>query len=205
MVSIERLYQYIREANTSGGALYTDLRQQLKNRKRQVGIRSKIKIKHRVSINERPEKTNHSEEFRHWEADLIAGKAHHGFILTLTERISKQGIIDYLPKGKNAQGVSDCMINLLLPYKNWIKSITMANGLEFAKHTQVADKLITQTYFTNPYGSWEKGQVEYMNKLLRQYYPKNKPINQNNTKNIKQIQMKINNRPRKNLDYDKPF
>ncbi len=81
----------------------------------------------------------------------------------------------------------------------------MDNGLEFAKHSKVADKLKTQTYFTNPYCSWEKGQIEYMNKLLRQYYPKNKPITKHNTKNIKEIQMKINSRPRKNLDYEKPF
>ncbi len=29
-----------------------------------------------------------------------------------------------------------------------------------------------QTYFTNPYASWEKGQIENKNKLIRQYIPK---------------------------------
>jgi IS30 family transposase len=43
-----------------------------------------------------------------------------------------------------------------------------------------------------------------MNKLLRQYIPKNEIINDNNTLNLKEIQIKINNRPRKNLDFEKP-
>jgi len=38
-----------------------------------------------------------------------------------------------------------------------------------------------------------------------QYYPKNKPITKYNTHNINEIQRKINNRPRKNLKYEKPF
>ncbi len=205
MVSIERIYQYIRQDKAQEGNLYTFLRHKLKHRKRPVGGVTKVKIKDRVGIEHRSEKANKREEFGHWEADLIAGKNHQGFILTLTERVSKELLISFLPKGKNAEDVSKTMINMLLPYKNWVKSITMDNGLEFAKHSKVVDKLKTQTYFTNPYCSWEKGQIEYMNKLLRQYYPKNKPITKHNTKNIKEIQMKINSRPRKNLDYEKPF
>ncbi len=205
IVSTERIYQYIREDKAQGGKLYTFLRHKLKHRKRAVGSVTKVKIKDRVGIEHRPEKANKREEFGHWEADLIAGQNHQGFILTLTERVSKELLISYLPQGKKADGVSQAMINALLPYKNWVKSITMDNGLEFALHTKVAERLETTTYFTNPYCSWEKGQVEYMNKLLRQYYPKDKPITKHNTKNIKEIQMKINNRPRKNLNYQKPY
>lgn len=205
MVSTERIYQYIRADKSQAGNLYTYLRHKLKYRKRPSGGVTKVKIKDRVGIEHRSEKANKREEFGHWEADLIAGQNHQGFILTLTERVSKELLISYLPQGKKAEGVSEAMINTLLPYKNWVKSITMDNGLEFALHTKVAKKLETKTYFTNPYCSWEKGQVEYMNKLLRQYYPKNKPITNDNTINIKEIQMKINNRPRKNLDYEKPF
>lgn len=205
MVSVERIYQYVRLDKKKGGTLYTHLRHQLKHRKRPVGATSKVKIKDRVGIEHRSEKANKREEFGHWEADLIAGKNHQGFILTLTERVSKELLIAYLPKGKNSEEVSRVMINTLLPYKKWVKSITMDNGLEFAKHSKIAEKLETKTFFTNPYCSWEKGQIEYMNKLLRQYYPKNQPINEYNTKNIKQVQMKLNNRPRKNLGYQKPY
>ena len=42
-------------------------------------------------------------------------------------------------------------------------------------------------------------------KLLRQYIPNKSIINQYTTLKIKDIQMKINRRPRKNLDFEKPF
>ena len=205
MVSTERIYQYVRLDKKNGGELFKHLRHQLKHRKRPVGQAKKVKIKNRVGIEHRSEKANKREEFGHWEADLIEGKNHDGFILTITERITKQLLITFLPCGKNAQGVRKAIIDILLPYKNWVKSITMDNGLEFAQHSQVAHKLNTKTFFTNPYCSWEKGQIEYMNKLLRQYYPKNKPITKHNTKNISEIQMKLNNRPRKNIGYQKPY
>ncbi len=204
MVSIERIYQYIREDKQNGGYLYKELRHQLKHRKRPVGF-SNSKIPNRVSIDERPEIINNRQEFGHWEADLIEGANHSGFILTLTERVSKQLLMSYLPNGKNAEGVANTMIDLFLPYKNAVKSITMDNGMEFSMHENVAKKIGAKTYFTHPYSSWEKGQIEYTNKLIRQYYPKTKQINELNTKNIKEIQYKINRRPRKNLDYESPI
>ena len=93
---------------------------------------------------------------------------------------------------------------MLLPYKNHVHSITKDNGLEFSEHKLIAEKLKTSIYFTHPYSSCEKGQIEYCNKLLRQYIPKKQIINQYNTENINQIQIKINNRPRKNIGYEKP-
>jgi IS30 family transposase len=205
MVSVERIYQFIRKDKAKGGCLYKHLRHQLKHRKRPIGDDTKVKIKDRVSIEQRPEIANNRTEFGHWEADLIEGKNHKGFMLTITERVSKHLMMCYLPEGKKAEGVAKAMINLLLPYKDFVQSITMDNGLEFAAHKIVAKKLNTDTYFTHPYSSWEKGQIEYMNKLIRQYYPKKQPINKYNTKNINEIQRKINNRPRKNLNYNKPF
>jgi len=205
MVSIERIYQYIRQDKLKRGKLYTHLRHQLKHRKHPVSSDSKVKIKDRVSIDERPEKINNREEFGHWEADLIIGANHKGAILTMTERVSKQLLMAFLPHGKTAESVAKTMVDLLLPYKHQTLSITMDNGLEFANHTYVAEKLQVKTYFTHPYASWEKGQIEYMNKLIRQYYPKNEEININNTKNIKQIQYKINRRPRKKLNFQKPI
>lgn len=205
MVSVERIYQYLRKEKQEGGTLYTFLRHKLKYRKRILTGDCKVKIKDRISIDLRPERVNARLEFGHWEADLISGNNHKSFILVLTERVSKQILMAYLPKGKNAKGVAEVMIYLLMPYKDYVLSITVDNGLEFSEHKYVSKKLETIIYFTHPYSSWEKGQVENMNKLIRQYYPKDEIINKDNTKNIRKIQEKINRRPRKNLNYVKPF
>ncbi len=68
MVSVERIYQYVREDKCNGGTLYKPMRHQLKHRKSQVST-NKMRIKERVSIDKRPEKVNNREVFGHWEAD----------------------------------------------------------------------------------------------------------------------------------------
>ncbi|MGV4477059.1 IS30 family transposase, partial [Ornithobacterium rhinotracheale] len=94
-----------------------------KKRKAQV---SKIveKIKNRVSIEERPQVVNERKEFGHWEGDLIEGKNHKGYLLTLTERVSRFLFIRYLPS-KSADVVANAMNDVLLPYKKVVKSITL--------------------------------------------------------------------------------
>ncbi len=203
MVSVERIYQYIRQDKRNGGVLYKHTRHRLKHRKRPVGKQGS-RIKDRISIEHRPEKANKREEFGHFEMDLVVGKNHKGAILTITERVTRHFMCSYLPKGKSAKQVAFTVINMLLPYKRYVKSITTDNGLEFAEHKLIAKKLNATIYFTHPYSSWEKGQIEYCNKLLRQYIPKNQIINNDNTQNLNEIQIKINNRPRKNLNYEKP-
>ena len=157
-----------------------------------------------MSIEQRSEKANNREEFGHWEGDLIEGKNHKGFILVVTERVSKQMMMTYLPKGKNAKAMAQAIIALLLWYKEMVLLIKVDNRREFAEHKKVSKALNCQIYFTHPYSSWEKGQVENTNGLIRQYYPKKEIIDEFNTKNIKQIQYKINRRPRKNLEFKRP-
>ncbi len=48
--------------------------------------------------------------------------------------------------------------NLLLPYEDYVHTITIHNGAEFAEHIAIAKKLETTIYFALPYFSWEKGQ-----------------------------------------------
>ncbi|MCK0205900.1 IS30 family transposase [Ornithobacterium rhinotracheale] len=202
MVSVERIYQYIREDKRKGGKLYKYCRHALKKRKAQV---SKIveKIKNRVSIEERPQVVNERKEFGHWEGDLIEGKNHKGFLLTITERVSRFLFIRYIPN-KSADVVENAMNDVLLPYKKVVKSITLDNGLEFANHENVAKKLQTQIYFTDPYSSWQKGQIEHMNKLIRQYVKKGSAITKSTANKLKAVQKEINDRPFKVLNFCKP-
>jgi IS30 family transposase len=50
----------------------------------------------------------------------------------------------------------------------------------------------------------EKGAIENTNKLIRQYIPKKSNFNEFNYKQIKEIQYKINNRPRAKLNFYSP-
>jgi IS30 family transposase len=203
MVSHERIYQYIRSNKLNGGNLYRYLRHKLKHRKRPVSGKYVI-IKNKISIDQRPAMIDNKERFGDWEIDLIVGKENKGAMVTIVERKTAMIMIRKLDKGKNADNLANTVIQMLLPYKRSIKSITSDNGSEFAKHEKISRRLQSDFYFAHPYSSWERGLSEYSNKLIRQYIPKKSNFNTFDDEYIKQVQYKINRRPRKNLDFKTP-
>ncbi|MFJ1322950.1 IS30 family transposase [Capnocytophaga canis] len=186
MVSTEKIYQYIREDKEKGGDLYQYLRHQLKHRKRPVSGKKEV-IKNRKPIRLRPEIVLTNEEFGHFEVDLIVGAEHKGAILTIVERKTKFLIMRKL-SGKNAKSLAKAMIYALLPYKDYVKTITSDNGLEFSEHEYISKKLSCDFYFANPYCSWERGLSENTNKLVRQYIPKGTYFEKISKEKIKEIQ-----------------
>ena len=202
-VSHESIYKIIREDKRNGGDLYKHTRHKLKHRKRPVGEK-KITIKNRVSIDLRPEIVNLKKRFGDWEIDTIVGENNKGAIVTMVERTTAFMMMEKLPKGKDAKELAKVVVRLLTAYREHVLSITGDNGTEFAEHQRIAKLLKTEFFFTHPYSSWEKGLIENTNKLIRQYIPKHTSFNLINNQQIKQIQYKINNRPRANLNFYSP-
>ena len=56
----------------------------------------------------------------------------------------------------------------------------------------------------SPYSSWERGLNEYTNGLVRQYIPKGEVFEKYDNLYIKNVQYKINKRPREKLNFDCP-
>lgn len=61
-----------------------------------------------------------------------------------------------------------------------------------------------QSYFCDPYCSWQKGGIENLNKLIRQYLPKHTDFEKVTVQDILAVQERINDRPRKSLNYLTP-
>lgn len=198
MVSIERIYQYIRADKANGGTLYKMCRHRLKHRKKPVG--SSVPIKDRISIEKRPPEAD-GTRFGDWEMDTIVDPWHH-VILTLVERSTNYLLMAKLPHGKNAEECAKMVYKLLLGLT--VKTITTDNGTEFAAHKMIAKKLKTTVYFAHPYSSWEKGAIENANGLIRQYISKKSNFTNFTDEQIVDIQKIINKRPRKKLDYNSP-
>jgi len=201
-VSHETIYKIIRNDKIDGGNLYTHTRHRLKYRKRHVS--KHIPIKNRIGIDKRPEIVNTRERFGDWEIDTMIGENNKGAILTMVERKTAFMMMEKLEKGKNAQELAKVVTRLMFAYKNSIHTITGDNGTEFAEHQIIAKNLKIDFFFTNPYASWEKGLIENTNKLIRQYIPKKTNFDAINKQQIKEIQYKINSRPRKNLNFFSP-
>jgi IS30 family transposase len=203
MVSCERIYQFIREDKRTGGTLWMHCRHRLKHRKRPVGGKQVI-IPDKVSIDERPAIVNEKKRFGDWEIDTIVGPENNGAIITVTERLTGFLLMKKLPKGKNAKALAKILYYMLLPYKQFVHSITSDNGTEFYEHKWIAKMLNTKYYFAHPYSSWERGLNEYTNGLIRQYIPKKERFTKYTDIDIENLQYKINRRPRKLLNFVTP-
>ena len=64
--------------------------------------------------------------------------------------------------------------------------------------------LKTKVYFADPYPSWQKGDIENVNGLIRQYIPKGTDFSEITDEFVCWVENKLNNRPRKRLGYLTP-
>jgi IS30 family transposase len=92
---------------------------------------------------------------------------------------------------------------LSLPGDLW-KSITFDNGKEGMNHGDLRKKYGLQTYFCDPYASYQKGGVENGNGIIRRYLPRETDMSRITQKDIYAIQERINSTPRKILGYKTP-
>lgn len=204
-VSHERIYQYIWEEKKRGNTLHTHLRNQGRRyRKRGAAKDKRGLIVGRVDIEKRPKIVEERSRFGDLEVDLIIGKNHKSAILTINDRAS--GMLKMRKvKSKEAAQVSQAIVSELENWKPFIKTITADNGKEFANHQYVAEELNIDHYFAKPYHSWERGSNENLNGLVRQYFKKKDDFNTISNEQIKIIENKINNRPRKRFKYKNPI
>lgn len=201
----ETIYQYILADKAAGGQLYKHLRHQGKTyRKRYGSSHNRSGIPNRVDIDKRPTEANNRERVGDWEADTIIGKNHKGAIVTLDDRKSKLRLAAPLLT-KKATYVTDAIVSLLFPIKEFVKTMTFDNGKEFTLHEKIATNLDCTTYFAKPYHSWERGQNENANGLLRQYFPKAMELVDVTLEQVLEAVDRLNNRPRKCLNFKTPY
>ena len=82
--------------------------------------------------------------------------------------------------------------------------MTYDNGVEMAKHKDFTRQTGIKVYFADPYASWQRGTNENTNGLIRRYFPKGTDFNKVTAKQLKYVQDKLNNRPRKIINYKTP-
>ncbi len=86
-----------------------------------------------------------------FEGDLIIGKAHKGAVISLVDRKSLFTLLR-ITHSKEASVVSEEIRTALHPLTNGrFHTLTLDNGLEFADHKNISDKLGKMIYFADPY------------------------------------------------------
>jgi IS30 family transposase len=138
-----------------------------------------------------------------WEADLVSGVHHRGFLVTLVERTSKYTLIGQV-KQKTDDDLTTEIVRLLAPHKERLQTITYDNGWKFSAHELVNERLDCRSYFAKPYHSWERGLNENTNGLIRQYFPKGMDLRLVSREEIAFVMERMNHRPRKTLAFKPP-
>jgi IS30 family transposase len=158
----------------------------------------------RVPIVQRPASVNNRKHIGHWEGDTVIGAGHKQAIVTLVERKSGMALLAKV-LFKRADLVAQAIEQRLKPYVSVAKTLTLDNGKEFSHHQQIDQTLGLQTYFADPYSSWQRGSNENFNGLLRQYVPKKRALSTVTQEELTMIENRLNHRPRKRLWFKIPY
>jgi IS30 family transposase len=203
-ISHETIYRHVYADKAAGGSLYQQLRCQKKRKKRYASGRDRRgQIVGRRPISERPAHIETRSQVGHWEGDTVIGAAHKQAVVTLVERKSGYAVLAKV-KNKTSDLVSSAIITKLNAVTPLVKTLTFDNGKEFAEHSRIDAALNSTTYFADPFASWQRGSNENFNGLLRQYIPKKRPLSTVTDKELRMIQDRLNNRPRKRLGFKTP-
>lgn len=185
--------------------LMRGLRQERKMRQpRQYAHYRRQRIEDIISISERPKEAEKRIVPGHWEGDLIVGKDSASAIGTLVERTTRLTLLVPL-KAKNAFAVREAFAKAFerMPEK-FKKTLTYDRGREMAGHKLFTAETKIQVYFADPYSPWQRGTNENTNGLVRQYFPKGTDFKEISANTIKEVERRLNSRPRKKLGFYTP-
>ena len=200
-VSHETIYDFI--YIHSKGLLRKDLIGYLRRKKprRSPAPRARAKLSGQlpgaVNIRERPAEAEGRAVPGHWEADLVMGAGNRTAILVITERFSRYVMIVPLGEAKDAKSVERALVRVFkrLP-AHLRKTLTYDNGREMARHAAFSLATKVPVYFCDPHSPWQRGSVENINGLIREYFPKGIDFNTVTKGQISKAEWRLNNRPR---------
>lgn len=165
------------------------------------------------SIEKRPEHIKDREEFGHWEMDSVIGKQKESknTILALTERKTRNELIFKLPD-HTTQSVVKTLNKLERQwgkdaFRTIFKTITVDNGTEFAACKELEKSVFggtkprTKLFYCHPYSSYERGSNENQNRMIRRKVPKGCNFDRMSSTEIKNVELWLNNYPRRMLGY----
>jgi len=206
-ISHEAIYQYIYDQQTRSTIDLTVCLPRSHKKRRFFGHshrHTKSHIPYRISIDKRPAYIEKRKQPGHWEADTMISRQSKNALVISLERSSRLLHINKLAAKKSHRVVA-ALIERLGCYPEALRrSITYDNGSENVEHKKINQTLGTRSYFCNPYHSWEKGSVEYAIGLIRRFLPKKTDFAIIRPAKLKTIEILLNNRPRKCLNFKTP-
>lgn len=204
-ISHETIYQHVLRDTKQGGFLRYCLRFGGYKQHRFKKSRMAAKTRARKNwIDQRPIAANDRSELGHWERDCVHGQRGGAALLTFVDRRSRLTLIRKV-SGVNVADVASATLHALARHRNVTKTVTNDNGTEFQRDEDFQKRLGVPIYFTDPGSPWQRGSIENLNGLVRQYVPKHTDIGGIDSILVEAIELTLNFRPRKTLNYLTPY
>src|ERR1700675_2221175 len=172
-------------------------------RSRHASVHGHGRIVDAVSIRERPAEAEDRAIPGHWEGDLLSG-GENSYIATLVERHSRFLMLIKVPSKDTAVVVAALSKRVRKLPATLRRSLTWDRGLEMAKHKAFTVATDVQVYFCDPQSPWQRGTNENTNLLLRQYFPRGTDLAPITQAQLDQVELRLNQRPRKTLGFQTP-
>jgi transposase, IS30 family len=199
-ISIETIYQHVADQGLED---YLAMKRPIR-RKRRIDRKRREMIPNRTGIEFRGPEADNRDEAGHKEIDAIVSKHNSVSLNVIVDRKLRMTQITKLANMK-PKTTEEVVISRLREYpSSHCKTLTYDNGIENKNHEAINEALKVKSFFCNPYSSWEKGTVENTNGLIRRYFPKKTDFSKVTDDNIKFVEDRLNNRPRKCLAYLTP-
>lgn len=137
----------------------------------------------------------------HLEGDSIVGRRNESIkvlvVLDRATRFVRLGLVRDGTAARVARHVKSWLADTRIP----LLTLTCDQGYEFA---HLPDLLPDRLYACDPGKPYQKGAVENINGLIRQYLPKGKSLRHVTQAQLDRIANDLNNRPRKRLGWKSP-
>lgn len=207
-ISDETIYQYANSKEGKELGLIKHLRRGMPRRQRRYRLKGtslKVSIPNRIGIQKRPGIVAARKRFGDWEGDTMKGTMIGPAVNVVGDRRSRFALLKKIPD-ITAPVTRQALIKKLKPLPKTVRrTLTFDNGSENAEHEKTARTLGLNIYFCDSYASWQKGFVENLIGLIRQYLPKGRSLAPLTSRQLKQIQNRLNHRPRKSLNFRTPY
>jgi len=208
-ISHEAIYQYVysldfpNERRVFIGHL---TRRHVARRHKYPGRRPRSSIiKNRISIEERPKSVESRKQPGHWEGDSLVSQRSRVTLNSLIERTTRLLLLTKIPRKGSKETTKAVIARLRDLPKNMRRTLTLDNGTEFARHEKITQSVGARCFFAHPFSPFERGSNEQINGLVRRYLPKSTDFANISVEQIRQIENRINQRPRKCLGFRKPL
>lgn len=203
-LSHETIYQHVLRDSKQRGFLRYCLRfggyKHHRFKKSKMAIRTR---RRKNGLSRRCKAANERTELGHWERDCVLGTRGGEALLTIVDRKSRYTRIRRVAK-VDTDHVAPATAEALRADAGAVKTLTNDNGVEFQRDESLQKKLAVPIYFTDPGSPWQRGSIENLNGLVRQYVRKGADIGKMAGWLPEALETTLNHRPRKTLGYRTP-